>query len=1515
MIAAISPADYEETLSTLRYADQAKRIKNKPVVNEDPNARLIRELKEELQALRDTLMTYAPEEVEKIASQTSPRILGSKSTPRLGALSPTSKSLTATSTLSTAATSSTPSSNISPRPPSPTTPAKEISFSDAFGTTRKLTMTELVDQLKASQKLLDQMNQTWEEKLIKTQEIHCEREKALEAMGILLQRDNGMGIHTPKQIPHLVNLNEDPLMSECLMYQIKPGSTRVGRCENDAMDIRLSGPNIMDNHCYFENDNGLVTLFPTPGSMTMVNGMRTTDQKQLHNGYRIILGDYHVFRFNHPEEVRKERKRLSSDQQQQQNGVASSSSFGMVSSGRNSGMTDRSESIFSDRDSANYSINGPPEIVDWNFAKREAVLNYYYSTNNKFINGNIIGGGDYSKPASLLDDETMSRTTTSSVRFSNGSLPLSMGLMNDDINVKNGYRFSGSQLSIDTGIFSAPDGLSSSNIDAMDGTSDDFMDGASGLTKRYNAQLQLRRQKEEYEERIRLATLYHEQPSYIQDMEMKLQRVIEDMRCMMDNQKQAYESKIKRLSSKLPPDMLQSPLSPGAQSLASKVIKQWRRVRYVLMAEELLVHAVVLKEANIIAKDLGRDVSYQYIVVHDDAMISSRSFWEPDTADLQQSMTSLSGDKNYNSADSDELRHCDDDLDLRQSIKPCLGVQVIDRKHNAVYIWSLPEIKRRLKQMQNLYNFSDRPLSRDQFTWSDPFYQASCPRYSLIGLANVSIRNLSHQVPVESVVNVFDRNSGKVMGKLRLAITPIARSTMASSNRKHRGSASFMSTSIDSNHSSFSSLSAALQQQSPNSGKYTPALSPTFKSDEYNGSLLHVGQQQVFEIQILELSGLKETLFTQVHAQFCLSAFGNVQRHSSEDKLYATEPISGFGKGPLLFNYTQNMTTTITENTLKVIMDGGLTVEVYGQVRAEHMYDIIERNIQHQKEDAINDNGSTSNEIRHDIFSKDKCTTSGVINNGSATSLLSPPAHRKQLKFRPPIRSYTDDGLLFKERHHVVAYVQLCELGDDGEYSPVNVLAYSAQDPGCFYLRQGIQRRLKIIMVHDSGVQLPWKNVTGVTISNVSLFVDKDDSASTKPRNENECLSAIEATDNHQPIAIHLHQEQPLEFYPDGTCTLLAHGLWDSSLHDFVHLNRVTAPQHRIRATLAWQVTCDKSTEPLSFSMDLDMKIHNRDLVPPSNASSASSSSAILNYFSSAFIQQYHRMSYKLRGIFSVHLSPPLTRQVSQLWRLNTTNRYVRGEELLGPERGLRDVSLIQEYRQAAKQMLRRQQVETTQQALALMDQQQKRQNRRQQQQQQQLDTMMSRIGGANGDCESSTSSRNIDLLNKVIQLWSRRFGTQKEVFITQKPPYSSSLSTTATGLPSLPLNKEDTNDVKLAPKVQHVLPSATIVKKGYLWHPEHTKTDVWVKHWFVFRRPFIMVYEDQTEIDELAVINVSSVRVEHKADVEGSSQKPNVFAIYTTNNDYLFQAKNNTDMIDWITKVDQFYPVDNLES
>ena len=60
MIAAVSPADknYDETLSTLRYANRAKNIQNKPKINEDPKDTLLREHKDEINRLKALLAEF-----------------------------------------------------------------------------------------------------------------------------------------------------------------------------------------------------------------------------------------------------------------------------------------------------------------------------------------------------------------------------------------------------------------------------------------------------------------------------------------------------------------------------------------------------------------------------------------------------------------------------------------------------------------------------------------------------------------------------------------------------------------------------------------------------------------------------------------------------------------------------------------------------------------------------------------------------------------------------------------------------------------------------------------------------------------------------------------------------------------------------------------------------------------------------------------------------------------------------------------------------------------------------------------------------------------------------------------------------------------------------------------------------------------------------------------------------------------------------------------------------------------
>ena len=61
MIAALSPANYnyEETMSTLRYANRAKQIKNKPKVNEDPKDALLKQYESEIKQLKDMLAQFS----------------------------------------------------------------------------------------------------------------------------------------------------------------------------------------------------------------------------------------------------------------------------------------------------------------------------------------------------------------------------------------------------------------------------------------------------------------------------------------------------------------------------------------------------------------------------------------------------------------------------------------------------------------------------------------------------------------------------------------------------------------------------------------------------------------------------------------------------------------------------------------------------------------------------------------------------------------------------------------------------------------------------------------------------------------------------------------------------------------------------------------------------------------------------------------------------------------------------------------------------------------------------------------------------------------------------------------------------------------------------------------------------------------------------------------------------------------------------------------------------------------
>uniref|UniRef100_A0A8C3P6V5 Kinesin-like protein n=1 Tax=Chrysemys picta bellii TaxID=8478 RepID=A0A8C3P6V5_CHRPI len=275
MVAALSPADinYDETLSTLRYADRAKQIRCNAVINEDPNNKLIRELKDEVARLRDLL--YAQGLGDIIDMGMSP-----------------SSSLSA----------------LSSRAASVSSLHERIMFAPGSE--------EAIERLKETEKIIAELNETWEEKLRRTEAIRMEREALLAEMGVAMREDGGtLGVFSPKKTPHLVNLNEDPLMSECLLYYIKDGITRVGREDAERrQDIVLSGHFIKEEHCIFRSNTKaggevVVTLEPCEGADTYVNGKKVMEPSVLRSGNRIIMGKSHVFRFNHPEQARQERER------------------------------------------------------------------------------------------------------------------------------------------------------------------------------------------------------------------------------------------------------------------------------------------------------------------------------------------------------------------------------------------------------------------------------------------------------------------------------------------------------------------------------------------------------------------------------------------------------------------------------------------------------------------------------------------------------------------------------------------------------------------------------------------------------------------------------------------------------------------------------------------------------------------------------------------------------------------------------------------------------------------------------------------------------------------------------------------------------------------------------------------------------------------------------------------------------------------------------------------------------
>ncbi|KAJ3558619.1 hypothetical protein NM688_g814 [Phlebia brevispora] len=1254
MIAAISPADvqYEETLSTLRYADQAKKIKNKAVINEDPNAKLVRELKEELEMLR-----------ARVSGSSSEAIYD------------------------------------------PKIPAEQqkVTYQAKDGTLKTVTKAELQEQLETSEKLMQSLNETWEEKMQRTQQVHVQREMALEELGITVERGD-VGVHTPKRMPHLVNLNEDPLMSECLIYQIKLGQTMVGRLDSEKpAAIRLSGESIKEEHCYFENNDGKVTLHAMPDAVTFLNGRQIVPDQtyKLRSGFRIIMGEHHVFRFNNPEEVRKLRDRAMA-----RSNLSISTTPADLQGEDGTPVTRPDSPTSSSVDLAD---------VDWNYAKREAA----------FARLGLDPALD------SLPDEDLNKLFEKITRVKAmrgvGPRPESSLSQADDIWSESGRPFSSDVLTDDT------------SVDA--GTSHDS-------PELKDVQSQLETQRIEFEQKLQAIT----EGSEAEDLKAEKEQMEHQLKLVQLHMKRLLDARARGES-----DTEIVPFEPVIYTakqlrLIRKVLDKWRAHRSFFYGGSGSFQRRPRKGSQCYqsSKELGKDVSYNFTIA------SGGSLAAPASA-----IDTIAG--------LDQFGDVADPV-LASATQPSVAVKIIDKRHNAIYVWSLDRLQQQLQRMRNLTTFIDRPSYSQHFSSEEPFYDSPSPEYSFVGNALISLAPLSRRLSSNSTVPIFCRYTAEAIGSCRVEIK-IANVVLSP---KHANS------SVTSTRSS-----------SPAPGTVPP------------------GSKLSFFLTVDTVKGLSHHDFSAVHLQVRLSSF--MSPAIAAEEVYPSTAVDLDSASLSDLKFRRSFSIVASSKVLNYLKQGYAPIEFFARLRPTYL-ERMERWDEMRDQRPPPRNISTSPDER-------------------LTPL--PPMRRSETEF------------VTEQVHDVVAWLQICELGPDGTYVPVPVVSQGPLDPGSFSLRQGLQRRVVLTLASNSGRQFPWSEITRIRLGNVRLLDDK---------------GRMHDSNSKVLITLPLQQEQQVEYKTDGTGVLQAQALWDSSIHDSILLNRVTAANQRVFLQIAWSVSVDTCAEQVQFSMDTAVTIQTRSARPPSRIFTLLGSTKVLP---------------KSSTVFTVRLSPPLTRSAKDLWRLDTAEKYVRGEETLGSWKP-RGISVVEDYTRLVTMERRAADVQAIRVILSATP------------------VRPMPAGAAIWGEEQ--------LLKKAVDLWQKKFGHRGEIVLSQEPIESEASSTVSTSkAPSV----QSTDSLKLMSQTKIVPRNDGPTKKGHLLVMIDANENVWERRWFVLRRPYLHMYKHSNEIEEVAVVNLNGVNIESNPEMEALLGKRFTFTLFTSANSYALAAPSLKELNAWTSKLD----------
>ncbi|XP_048362649.1 kinesin-like protein KIF1A isoform X1 [Sphaerodactylus townsendi] len=1473
MVAALSPADinYDETLSTLRYADRAKQIRCNAVINEDPNNKLIRELKDEVARLRDLLYAQGlgdiidtnhvpggPKYMSDFQNNNDNRTVADMSQ-RHDNLSTVTNALVGMSPSSSL-------SALSSRAASVTSLHERIMFAPGSE--------EAIERLKETEKIIAELNETWEEKLRRTEAIRMEREALLAEMGVAMREDGGtLGVFSPKKTPHLVNLNEDPLMSECLLYYIKDGITRVGREDAERrQDIVLSGHFIKEEHCIFRSDtkagSEVVTLEPCEGADTYVNGKKVTEPSILRSGNRIIMGKSHVFRFNHPEQARQERERTP-------------------------------------------CAETPAEPVDWAFAQRE-----------------------------LLEKQ--------------------------------------------------------------------------GIDMKQEMEQRLQELEDQYRKEREEANYLLEQQRL--DYESKLEALQKQMDSRYYPEANEEEEE--------PEDEVQ--WTEREFELALWAFRKWKWYQFTSLRDLLWGNAIFLKEANAISVELKKKVQFQFVLLTDtlysplppdllppDAAKDREKRPFPRTIVAVEVQDQKNGATHYWTLEklrqrlelmremydraaevpSSVIEDCDNvvtggdpfydrfpwfrlvgssDISGCNSspiFNTCMSERMADLTPSPTFSNPDSDITEPADEQHVGKEEEEEDLEEDIFPeyplydGRDPFYDRS-PLFSLVGRAFVYLSNLLYPVPLVHRVAIVSEK-GEVKGFLRVAVQAISADEEApdyGSGVRQSGTAKI---SFDDHHfekfqsescpavgmsrsgtsqeelrivegqGQITDIGPSADEVNNNTCAATPEdlLLDSSEKSALDGSLetvlehLKLGSIFTFRVTVLQASSISAE-YADIFCQFNF-----IHRH---DEAFSTEPLKNTGRGPPLgFYHVQNIAVEVTKSFIEYIKSQPIVFEVFGHYQ-QHPFPPLCKDVLSPLRPSR----------RH--FPRVMPLSKPV------------PATKLSAMTRPSVGPC-------QCKYDLMVFFEICELEANGDYIPA-VVDHRGGMPchGTFLLHQGIQRRITVTLVHETGNHTHWKEVRELVVGRIRNTPEGDESLIDPNILSLNILSSgyIPPSQDDRQF---LDSDIPSISLGNDTRTFYQfEAAWDSSMHNSLLLNRVTPYREKIYMTLSAYIEMENCAQPAVITKDFCMVFYSRDAKLPASRS-------IRNLFGSGSLRASE--SNRVTGVYELSLcrvadagSPGMQRRRRRV--LDTSVAYVRGEEnlagwrprsdslILDHQWELEKLSLLQEVEKTRHYLLLREKLETTQRSGldSLSPSSSEDSDSR-------STSCVSSPISADGTPEGralpldTPSERQKELAVKCLRLLTHTFNREynhSHVCVSASESKLSEMSVTLLRDPSMPAlggtmtpsstcpslvegryNATEARSLQLSPRVespdleptierepkksptcgsederetqqllvpdiQEIRVSPIVSRKGYL-HFLEPHTNGWVKRYVVVRRPYVYIYNTDKDSVERAVLNLSSAQVEYSEDQQAMLKTPNTFAVCTEHRGILLQASSDKDMHDWL--------------